>query len=919
MQASIMAIQQKWIMRRIGIHVAALAVLMLASVPLASAEAPESAPAYASDVSVSRFDASVAPDDKVWLDWRTDVALGAGFFRIERESPDGAWSLVGEGYVPMRGEEEGEGGDTYRLHDPAAREGQTVRYRLTFLTRGGGEREAASWQGRLAHATVVSREVVKSVAADAPVPLVPPSEPQAWIGNGPRVRPWNGSQSADRVRLSLRTTGIYRVTATELSASSGWDEAYVRQAIAATNLALSCQGRPVAWLADGDALLFHGEPATTDTAPENVYWVAPGPGTGMAVATAAFPAEPATNACFAESRFFQGTNHLTRVSYNSRTDLPFVAYGLRSNTSADKSLTSIEPVDDPAPGAWTGTVSVTFLSYYENSEVDEHAVEVSVGGGPVRRFTWSGERLLTHVFSLPSSALDGAAAAVTVRHVAPPPPLMTTDYTRFVWLSCELAYPRAYRARGGALLCRGGGGNLSAVSGFPSNDVVVLDVTVPRAPVVIAPVALAWEGREAGWTAAFPSGGADQAYQVFSRSAGIRRPSVRGVRDLDWDAFAGVAHVILIPPEGWCGGFREAVQPLADFRTAEGLRSVVVDVELLYDKFSCGLVDPLAIQAFCRRLQPRGLRYLLLAGAGALDFRHQRLSVDDYTACLIPTRLAGQRFPLTGEDMVAAVDGELADVNLDHVPDLAVGRLPTTRPQEVATSVQKTLAFERARRWREMAAVTADWDCTGIKNKEYAFSDGTDKLVGPLSADGRTVRTFYTSDPKGSLAAVRLNYLLPAMRAGAALFHFFGHANELRLGYRSGYDSLLSNTDITPAKWPKPVIAVFICCLPNRWQSPYTSTPDVLLPYGLLANGTGFVAGIGSTGYLVDTDGEAMGIQFYSGGGKGTRRLGDLWLRGLRNLAGAIPQERLLSVSLVGDPALCFDLIHDPGTAIIIR
>jgi hypothetical protein len=87
----------------------------------------------------------------------------------------------------------------------------------------------------------------------------------------------------------------------------------------------------------------------------------------------------------------------------------------------------------------------------------------------------------------------------------------------------------------------------------------------------------------------------------------------------------------------------------------------------------------------------------------------------------------------------------------------------------------------------------------------------------------------------------------------------------------------------------------------------------------LLASGTGFVAGIGSTGYLVDTDGEAMGIQFYSGGGKGTRRLGDLWLRGLRNLAGAIPQERLLSVSLVGDPALCFDLIHDPGTAIIIR
>ena len=502
-----MAIQQKRMVMRNGMPVTALAVLLLAAAPLAAAEVPESAPAYASDVSVCRFDASVAPDDKVWLDWRTDVALGAGFFRVERGSPDGAWSLVGEGYVPMQGEEDGEGGDTYRLHDPAAREGQTVRYRLTFLARGGGEREAASWQGRLARATVVSGEVAKSVAVDAAVPLAPPSEPQEWIGNGPRVRPWNGAEPADRVRLSLRTTGIYRVTTAELAAASGWDEANVRQAIAATNLALSCQGRPVAWLADGDALLFHGEPATTDTAPENVYWVAPGPGTGMAVATAAFPPEPVTNAWFAESRFFQGTNHLTRVSYNSRTDLPFVAYGLRTSTITDKSLTSIEPVDDPAPGAWTGTVSVTFLSFYENSAVDDHAVAVSVGGVPVGLSTWSGERLLTHAFPLPSSALAGSAAAVTVRHVAPPPPLLATDYTWFLWLSCELAYPRAYRARGGALRCRGGGGNLSAVPGFPSNDVVVLDVTVPRAPVVIAPVALAWEGREAGWTAAFPSGG----------------------------------------------------------------------------------------------------------------------------------------------------------------------------------------------------------------------------------------------------------------------------------------------------------------------------------------------------------------------------------------------------------------------------
>jgi hypothetical protein len=897
--------------------------ILLAACPLAAAPvaAPERAPAYVPEVSVVRFDASVAPDGKVWLDWRTGIELGTGVFRAEREAPDGTWALAGEGYLPMRGEEEDGDDDAYRLHDPAAHEGETARYRLTFMTPGGEEWEAAAWQGRLARMAEPPRKAAAGAAPDAAVPLASPPEPQDWIGNVSRVKPWSGAEPADRVRLSLRTTGIYRVTAAELAAASGWNETDVLQAIATTNLTLSCQGSPVAWLADGDALLFHGEPPTTCMAPENVYWVAPGTGTAMAAAAPEWPQQPATNAWFPESLSYQGTNHLTRVSYNSRTDLPFTTYGQRSSTSKDKNINTVEAVYDPAPGSWTGTVSVALLSYFENTSADDHAVAVSVGGVSVGSAAWSGEQLLTCAFPFPSSSLGGQSAAITVRHTAASPPLMTTDYTRFVWLSCELDYPRAYRARRDALLCRGGDGNLSAVTGFSTNDVVALDVTEPRSPVVVASTELSWEGAEAGWTAAFPSGGTGATYQVFSRSAGVRRPSVRGVRSFDAADFNGVAHVILVPPEGWCDGFREAAQPLAEFRTAEGLPSVVVDVETLYDEFSHGLVDTEAIQAFCSELKPRGLRYLLLAGAGAVDFRHERLTVGDYTACLIPTCLGGQRFPYSGEDMVAALDGELADVDDDNIPDLAIGRIPTSYPQQVATVVQKTLAFEQERRWREMAVLTADWDCTGVKYKEYPFSNGTERLVAPLSAHGRNVERFYTSDPDGSLADVRINHLFPALRTGATLFHFFGHANELRLGYRAGYDSLLRNTDIKSSNWQKPVIAVCMSCLPNRWHAlSASSTPKVLLPYGLMAAGTGFVAGIGPTAYQLSDEGEELAVQFYSGiNGEGVYRLGDLWLHGLRSRGSVVPRERLLCVSLVGDPAVRFDQISSPATIIILR
>ena len=236
-------------------------------------------------------------------------------------------------------------------------------------------------------------------------------------------------------------------------------------------------------------------------------------------------------------------------------------------------------------------------------------------------------------------------------------------------------------------------------------------------------------------------------------------------------------------------------------------------------------------------------------------------------------------------------------------------------------AVQKTLAFERAHRWRERAVLAADWDCTGIPDKEYPFSDGTDKLVAPLAAGGRTVRKFYTSDPNGSLQAVRENHLLPALRNGVALFHFFGHGSERGLGNSWNQPArLLRSADITVANWGKPAIAIVMSCLPNRWQSPYTTTPECILPYGLFVAGSGFVAGIGSTGYLATSDGENLPIDFYADlEKKGTHRLGDLWLQGIRKQASSIPRERLLSVNISGDPTLTFSLIPDPRSIIIVK
>ena len=852
---------------------------------------------YAPAVTVSRLEVSArAEDGPVRVQWQTTLELGINAFRVVRQRNGGAPEPVGSGYVHAQGDE---AGGTYALTDLLVLAGDRMRYELLAVSPHVPDQPVAQWNGVIGTVTEPPQPRKTSATVSGGAPLAPAALSQSWIGAGARVRAWADRVQADRVRLGLREEGVYRVSAQEIADAAGWDAASVTAAIAGTNLSLSCQGVPVAWYSDRDTLFFHGVPAASRFAPENVYWIARGQGVHMSRQVVP-PATPATtNEWFFNAVTQQGTDYLARVGYSTLADAPasYVAFpGLLLAGGAKQYAASLI---DCADGVWTGTVTVNLLSYYEVG-TDEHAARVSIGGTPLGEAAWTNEQYVSFSFPFSSTNLTGDTAVLKLENIGAAPQWGATDSTRFLCISYGFSYPRLYRARNGALRCTGGVGDTIAVSGFASNDVMVLDVTVPRAPVVVEPVTVTCDGMDGNWSAAFSCGGSGQVYQVCSKSVGTRQPAVRGVRDVDWAAPANAAdYVILIPPEAWRDGFREAMQPLADFRNAQGLRTKVVDVEALYDAFSYGLVDPLAIRAFCATAYTNGLKYLLLAGAGALDFKHERLSVNDYTACLIPTLIAGQRFS-SGEGMTVALDAALGDVDGDGGPDVAVGRLPTALTQELAVAVQKTISYDGVLPWKRQASVAADWNNTG--NKYYSFSAGTDRLSAPLESAGRTVVKHYI-DASTSGDDVLANSLIPALRSGSGLFHFFGHGNNQTLG--GGTDKLLYMHNITSENWARPPIAVIIACVANRWQS-FTATACILA-YGLFAADTGFVAGLGATGYMLADEGEELAVSLYTdGAGQGAFRLGDVLRRGLQRSVGKVPTERLLCYSLIGDPALTF-------------
>ncbi len=850
---------------------------------------------YSPAATVSRFEASAQQKDgAAWVRWQTTVELGVESFRVLRQRNGGELEPVGAGYVPSHGDETG---DTYELMDPLVQAGETVRYELMLASRHGPDQKVADWTGVIKIAVPRPEPVLVSAqdkATDDSVRLV-----QGWIGSGARVLIWTNAAPADRVRLSLRDEGVYRVSDQELADASGWGLATVSNAIASTNLNLSCQGASVAWFAEGTNLFFHGRPTDSRFAPENVYWVSLGEGSRMATQVMT-PGEPATtNDWFVNMITRQGTNYLTRVTHSTLVDVqaPYVAF---NSLNASNRAQFVETLVDCITGDWTGLVTVNLLSEY-NIGVDDHEAGVLIGRENAGSLTWSNEQYLSGTYSFSSTNLVSGMATLSVTNTSD----NSGANSLFILVSYVFAYPAYYRAHQGSLRCTGGESNTVVVSGFATNDIMAWDVSVTNLPVAIEPVTMAYDTAASNWAAAFPCGGTGQIYQVFSKSLGTRLPAVRGVRDVDWSAAAEAAdYVILVPPEAWRPDFRPALQPLADFRSAQGLKTVIVDVESLYNRYSYGLVDPLAIRAFCIEGYTNGtahpLRYLLLAGAGALDFKHQRLSVNDYTACLIPPLIAGQRFEFSGEGMTVAIDGAFGDVNGDNIPEVAIGRLPTTKTQDLAVFAQKTMDYEGMLTWKQQASIAADWD--NISNKYYQFSAATDCLVDPLSeADRNVVKHYITASSSG--AVVRLNSLFPALSSGSGLFHFFGHTDEQNLG--GGSSKLLRNADVAPANWQKPTIGIVIGCRPNRWQS-LTATVCIL-PYGLFATNTGFVAALGATGYMLGSEGEPLAVSLYSNAAvQGTVRLGDVWRRGLQSQAGVMPAERLLCYSLIGDPALVF-------------
>ncbi len=825
---------------------------------------------------VSHF--GVSPSEPLpTVEWHTAAEMGsAGFALFRQDGRTREFLPVSAQFLPaLAGSPRG---GVYRLADPGAYPGEPQVYRLDeldsqgivksygpfMLNFGARDREAIDPGVR------IGREEAGDVHGYQRYPreqslyeLERLEERRQELQRGELQAVGGG----ERARVTVKGQGLFYVQAAQAARALGMSEDAARTLIARQDLKLTRRGQDIAWLADdnGAGLFFYNEGQETIYSDRNVYYLEPGTGRAMG-RVGAGSSGSAGGQSFLDSRHFEQDRYpLLISSMDPAGDLWFWDY-----VSGGGSKAFAVEVPGVAPGR--AKLKVSLQGATETAASQDHHAVVSVNGRQVGEALWDGTRAHAFEAEFDASLLQDGGNAITLAGQLD----TGAPYSVFYLESLDLSYPRYYQAVNNQLICRGDGNRVITVSGLTERQVVVLDVTTPEQPQLVA----GWMEELSG-RLSFAPRSAETPYLVSGLNAALRPESVVGDQPSRLkDGSRSAEHVIIAPRE-----FRETAAELAAHRKKGGLNSLVVTLEEIYDAFNFGEANPRVIRKFllyARQNWSGGkVKYAVLAGKGTYDYKDCR----GYGDNMVPALLGK-----TPEGLCAAdrIYGDLE--GQDGVAEIAIGRLPAVTQAELKGMIDKIKAYESGQGvWLDKALLIADNADSGGD-----FAAGCDELAG-LAVGTQAEKIYLAGSPAETRAGI-----IAAWNAGAGLVNYCGHAGIDQLATENLLDVSavlgLGNGEKLP-------LVTMYTCAAGRFELPgFMSLGEALLAN---ANG-GMAGGMLPSGAPYHSDSMKLGEQFYKAVYQAkAARAGEAWLAALKNYVLLGGKLSLLNVyNWLGDPGM---------------
>ncbi|MCF7825510.1 MAG: type IX secretion system sortase PorU, partial [Candidatus Marinimicrobia bacterium] len=230
---------------------------------------------------------------------------------------------------------------------------------------------------------------------------------------------------------------------------------------------------------------------------------------------------------------------------------------------------------------------------------------------------------------------------------------------------------------------------------------------------------------------------------VLSEASNLGEPKIR---------HSGLqADYIIITP----AKFAEEAERLKTLREEqvppdEQLQVETVFIEDIYDEFSAGTQDPAAIKHFLHYVYfnwatPR-LRYVIFLGDTDYDYRN----ITGQSKMIIPTY---EKDGMTDVSSYPTDDRytHIASGETDHLPDIAIGRLPAQTKAQLEVMVDKIISYELTPEpgiWRNTVTLVADDPLRPRHTAELEHINDTEGLAGIIPKSMHVNKVYLTEYPE---------------------------------------------------------------------------------------------------------------------------------------------------------------------------
>ena len=263
------------------------------------------------------------------------------------------------------------------------------------------------------------------------------------------------------------------------------------------------------------------------------------------------------------------------------------------------------------------------------------------------------------------------------------------------------------------------------------------------------------------------------SYKSPASAVAVRNSNLRGQQ-------APVDFVIISPTE-----FLPEAQRLKAHRESHDvLRTLVVDISAIYNEFSGGLQDVMAVRDFLRYTQTTWMthpRYALLFGNGHYDYKNTTSSAPNWIPPYESVESIYQIHSYTSDDHFVFLNPS------DYRTSMPIGRIPARSRQDAAAMVDKIISYETASPfdpWRKRVTFVADDDITSTGMEANLHTPQAESLANLFTPDAYEKKKIYLIEyPTVNSAVGRRKpdvnkAIVDELNQGTLIINYIGHGNE---------------------------------------------------------------------------------------------------------------------------------------------